>query len=267
MSNHYHLLIETPQANLSAAVQWLNVSYATWFNRKHKRQGHLFQGRFKAVLVDADEYLTQVSRNIHLNPVKAKMVEAPLDYAWSSYAFFAGGAAPPEWLDMSMLTHFSGQRKKAISNYRVFVEEADADTLQNPNSQSVAGCVFGGASFVSWVQATLLSGHRNTRDVPQLKRLRPAIAPEKIVETVAATMKSSQAFIVARGRKSNQPRELAIYLALQLCSLSCTELGRYFGGVSGAAISMCSKRFAFKVNNDPSLEGVIEKIKKLILDS
>ncbi|MFQ6673753.1 MAG: transposase, partial [Fidelibacterota bacterium] len=74
MSNHYHLLMETPEANLSSAIQWLNVSYAVSYNRKHRRKGHLFGGRFKALLVDAEEYLTHLSRYIHLNPVRAKMV-------------------------------------------------------------------------------------------------------------------------------------------------------------------------------------------------
>ena len=85
MSNHYHLLIETPQPNLSAAIQWINVSYATYLNKKRGRSGHLFQGRFKSILVQADEYLPHVSRYIHLNPVHAGMVKKPDDYLRSSY--------------------------------------------------------------------------------------------------------------------------------------------------------------------------------------
>ena len=75
MTNHYHVLVETPEANLSRAVQRVNVSYAAYFNRKRRRRGHLFQGRFKSILVDADEYLKHLSRYIHLNPLRAKMVE------------------------------------------------------------------------------------------------------------------------------------------------------------------------------------------------
>ncbi len=88
MTNHYHLLVETPEANLSAAIQWINVSYATYFNHKRNRQGHLFQGRFKAVLVEADEYLAQLSRYIHQNPVKAKMAVAPQDYCYAGFCNF-----------------------------------------------------------------------------------------------------------------------------------------------------------------------------------
>jgi REP element-mobilizing transposase RayT len=88
MDNHYHLLIETPEPNLSMTMQWLNVSYATYFNRKQDRSGHLFQGRFKAILIDADAYLKHLSRYIHLNPVRAGIINTPRQYHWSSYPSF-----------------------------------------------------------------------------------------------------------------------------------------------------------------------------------
>ena len=85
MDNHYHLLVETREPNLSVAIQWLNVSYAAYYNKRHQRVGHLFQGRFKAILIEADEYLKELSRYIHLNPVRAKTVTTPAEYPWSSY--------------------------------------------------------------------------------------------------------------------------------------------------------------------------------------
>ena len=103
MSNHFHLLVETPEPNLSVAMQWINVSYATYFNRKHRRSGHLFQGRFKAILVDADAYLKHLSRYIHLNPVRANMVSNPEEYEWSSYAAYIGERKPPQFLETDLL--------------------------------------------------------------------------------------------------------------------------------------------------------------------
>ena len=103
MTNHYHLLIETPHPNLSQAIKWINVSYAVYFNRKRRRSGHLFQGRFKAVLIDADEYLKHLSLYIHLNPVRVGMVAHCKDYAWSSYPVFAGYSQLPEWLETHWL--------------------------------------------------------------------------------------------------------------------------------------------------------------------
>jgi len=98
MENHFHLLVETAEPNLSRAIQWGNVSYATYFNRKRGRHGHLFQGRFKAILIDADEYLKHLSRYIHLNPVRAKMVSNRAEYKWSSYPAFIGKQKKPQLL-------------------------------------------------------------------------------------------------------------------------------------------------------------------------
>lgn len=85
MSNHYHLLIETPVGNLAQTMRHINGLYTTYFNVKRNRNGHLFQGRYKAILVEKDEYAGELSRYIHLNPVRAKIVERPEDYEWSSY--------------------------------------------------------------------------------------------------------------------------------------------------------------------------------------
>lgn len=107
MTNHYHLLIETAQANLSLAMQWLNVSYAAYYNKKRQRSGHLFQGRFKSVLVEADEYL---------NPVKAGMVNSPGEFSWSSYPAFIGKIKTPDWLETGwLLAAFGRKKKEAVS--------------------------------------------------------------------------------------------------------------------------------------------------------
>ena len=119
MSNHYHLVVETPKANLSRAIQWLNVSYATYFNRKRDRKGHLFQGRFKSIVIDADEYLAQLSHYIHLNPVRVKMVVNPADYPWSSYSLFIGKDKKPDWFDTSLLAYFGKKKKAAIDRKSV----------------------------------------------------------------------------------------------------------------------------------------------------
>src|SRR3990170_8349518 len=90
MGNHYHLLIETPKANISQIMQNINTSYTVYVNRKYQRSGHLFQGRFKGIIVDKDEYLIALSRYIHLNPVRAKIVQKLEDYKWTSYKAFIG---------------------------------------------------------------------------------------------------------------------------------------------------------------------------------
>ena len=119
MTNHYHLLVETPEPNLSAAIQWLNVSYATYLNKKRRRSGHLFQGRFKSILVHADEWLKYLSRYIHLNPVRSRIVKKPGDYLWSSYRAFTGSIKGPHWLETERLLSKLGSNRKPAFNIRL----------------------------------------------------------------------------------------------------------------------------------------------------
>ena len=111
-------------------MQWINVSYATYFNRKRDRHGHLFQGRFKAILIDADEYLKPLSRYIHLNPVSAKIVSSPSDYQWSSYNAFIGKQKPPQFLETDWLLSTFGKNKKlAKKSYKDFGGNGDVRAI------------------------------------------------------------------------------------------------------------------------------------------
>lgn len=122
MTNHYHLLIETPDGNLSRGMRQLNGVYTQAYNRRHGCVGHLFQGRYKAILVDADSYLLELSRYIVLNPVRAKMVNQPEEWLWSSYLMMIGEKTSPKWLAVDgLLAQFSATRREAIESYRQFV--------------------------------------------------------------------------------------------------------------------------------------------------
>jgi REP element-mobilizing transposase RayT len=121
MTNHYHLVVQTLEPNLSRGMHWLNSAYAGWFNRFHKRCGHLYQGRFKAVLIDKESYFAEVLRYVVLNPVRANMVERPEDYRWSSYRATAGLETAPEWLDLATALPLFGGEPEAQAAYREFV--------------------------------------------------------------------------------------------------------------------------------------------------
>lgn len=124
MGNHYHLLIETPDANLSRGMRQLNGVYTQYSNRRHGRVGHLFQGRYKAILVDADSYLLELSRYVVLNPVRARMVREPGRWRWSSYAAMVGAVDPPPWLATDgLLAAFGKRRAEARRRYVRFVAE------------------------------------------------------------------------------------------------------------------------------------------------
>jgi len=122
-SNHYHLLIETNAATLSKGMQYLNGTYTQQYNRRHQRAGHVFQGRFKAIIVEKDTYLMELARYIVLNPVRTKMVRAAKDWRWSSYRATAGLSKPHDCLTTDwILSDFGSNRAKAIQRYRAFVQ-------------------------------------------------------------------------------------------------------------------------------------------------
>lgn len=124
MSNHYHLLLETPEANLSKGMRQLNGVYTQRFNRRHGRVGHVFQGRFKAILVDKDSYLLELARYVVLNPLRAKMVRRLEQWPWSSYLATCGLAPQPSWLHTDfVLSQFASRRPRAIAKYAAFVQE------------------------------------------------------------------------------------------------------------------------------------------------
>lgn len=124
MTNHYHLVVETPEANLSQGMRQLNGVYTQWINRTYDRVGHVFQGRYKAILVEKDSYLLELARYVVLNPVRAGMVRDASRWAWSSYAEMVGVRSAPEWLETDwLLAQFGKQRQRAIANYIEFVRE------------------------------------------------------------------------------------------------------------------------------------------------
>jgi putative transposase len=130
MDNHYHLLVETPDANLSKGMRQLNGVFTQSINRKYSRVGHLFQGRYKAILVDKDAYLLELCRYIILNPVRAKMVNTPDEWLWSSWQCMVGKQSSPNWLATdALLNYFGKKRSVAIAEYIHFVEEGVNKTI------------------------------------------------------------------------------------------------------------------------------------------
>src|SRR5258706_11079436 len=129
MTNHLHLLVETPQPNLSAGMQMLSSRYSQAFNRRHGRSGHLLEGRYKAILVDKDAYLLELSRYIVLNPVKAKAATRPEQWKWSNYRATAGLVDTPSWLEVDWtLEQFGTSRASAREKHRKFVSEGKGAT-------------------------------------------------------------------------------------------------------------------------------------------
>src|SRR4030067_1574628 len=133
MPNHYHLLLETPRANLRRILHHLNSSYTNYFNAKTERVGHLFQGRYRSILVEKDSYALELSRYIHLNPVRANLVRDPSRYCWSSYLAYIGREAKWGWLQRGfILGQMSEHERQAQRKYRRYVEEGIREGIEGP---------------------------------------------------------------------------------------------------------------------------------------
>ncbi|MEC4684120.1 MAG: helix-turn-helix domain-containing protein [Nitrospirota bacterium] len=214
-------------------------------------------------MIDADEYLGQLSRYIHLNPVRAGMVTTVEQYPWSSYPAFIGKTKVPAWLETGRLLGYLGkQKKRAIRNYRNFVEGIDAKTLEDPGKDVVGGFILGDSDFVGWVRETFLSKMEDKKEIPQLGKLKSRPSLKKILQAVCDEFRCSEEDILVRGRKKNKAREIAIYLARDFSGLSCKEVGTFFNSISGAAITMRYKQVAKDVASDKSLRRKVNRLRK-----
>ena len=167
MENHYHLLLETIDGNLSAGMRHMNGVYTQYFNRRHDRVGHVFQGRFKAILVEKERYLLELCRYVVLNPVRAGMVKLPEEYGWSSYRSIAGFSKQLSFLAVDwILSQFGDERKKAQKHYRRFVADGiGIDVWENVKSQ----CILGGEKFLEKLRP-LLDDKSKLKEVPRVQR-------------------------------------------------------------------------------------------------
>ena len=168
MDNHYHLLIETPDANLSAGMRQLGGIYTQRFNRRHDRVGHLFQGRYKSILVEKERYLLELCRYLVLNPVRAHMVANPGDYPWSSYTATAGISSKPQFLHTAwILAQFGNNHKTAQRKYREFVMAVIAK--ESPWTKLQGQCLLGDEQFLQTLMPHL-DQKREETEIPRSAR-------------------------------------------------------------------------------------------------
>ena len=165
MDNHYHLVIETPEGNLSKGMRQLNGIYTQKYNWKYKNTGHIFQGRYKAIIVDKDSYLLELCRYVALNPVRAHSVENPEDWKWSSYRSTSGTEQPPPCLTTDwLLGQFSNNKKRAQKLYTIFIREGI--TLESPWKELKGQIFLGDKRFVEKTKNNLI----DTKEIPRSQR-------------------------------------------------------------------------------------------------
>ena len=272
LDNHYHLVVETPESNLSRTGQWLNVSYGVWFNRRHGRSGHLFQGRFKSHLIEDDSGLMEVTRYVHLNPVRIgrlglgkeerarqrtaaavspgeNLVHSRLktlrEYQWSSCGAYLGWVEAPVWLHMDRINSLAGGRTRAQQReaLRRHVEEPIREGMvESPWERLIGGAVLGSKEFVEKVRDRIKGDRREQKE---LRKLQAASRWEEIVKAVEGV--KGEAWELFRDRHGDWGRDAALYLGRVRGRLKLSELAEKAGGMEYAAVGAAVSRVARQI--------------------
>lgn len=255
MTNHYHLIVETPERNLSRVMHHINSSYTTYINVKKKRSGHLFQGRFKSIVVDRDSYLLELSRYLHLNPVRARMVERPEEYLYSSYRTYIGVGCDPRITTSAVFGLVGVDGDKAPDCYRNFVESALGTELESPMEKVYGGAILGGEGFIEALLQEISADQRGKAETSYRKSLSTAVLPRGIVATVRQHYGVAEEEVL-----SGEHRKMCLYLLKQHSSAKNSEIGEMLGGMGAAAVAKGYQRFVQRQAQDPDLAREIEKI-------
>jgi REP element-mobilizing transposase RayT len=220
MGNHYHLLIETPDGNISIGMRQLNGVYTQAFNKRHKRAGHLFQGRYKAILLQKDSHLLEVCRYVVLNPVMAGLVERPDQWNWSSYSATAGKGKSHPYLTVNwILMQFNSKRGIAEKEYGKFVRDKNApeSILKDLRAKSVLG----EKNFVAGLR-DYIKGHKDIPDIPKSQRFisRPGLEEVFTPYVLKDKKNRNKKITEAVENYGYTQREVADYLGMYFTSIS-----------------------------------------------
>lgn len=276
MHNHFHILLKTLEGNLKSFMQRFNTAYTMYYNRRHKRVGHLYQGRYKAILIDADSYLLELSRYVHLNPVRIKKY-SQIDvkrkkkilrgYRWSSYKGYVNTNSRDSFVHHEMILSMvgNGDNKESRKAYENFVM---GGILRDMNQTFWAGLkgqvVMGSDEFAEDIYERYLSGRkRDERELPGLKKLKTGPTTiNEIGRCVAREFGVPLRDLYLKKSSCSIPRSVFMELCrLYLVkSLSLKQIGKELGGVGVSAISQNVMRLSLRMDEDP---GLRERFKKL----
>jgi len=278
MSNHFHLLVKIRQANLQRFMQRFNTSYTVYYNRKYHRSGHLYQGRYKAILVDADEYLLELSRYIHLNPVKiSKYRKTSLQdkgkllqlYRWSSYPGYVQLQKREVNVSYTMvLSTLSGKDSaKARQDYKRFMVDGIARDSSNELWEEVRGqSILGSETFVDRVYDSYLKHRsRDVRELSGVEKIRSLdVNIDQIVALVAKHYKAPPEKLYLKRSPHAEARSVLIELSRVYLSrkMSVSAIGEELGGISVSAVSQNSKRLREKLSSNSRIRKMFESIEK-----
>jgi REP-associated tyrosine transposase len=252
MNNHYHLLIETPMGNLSSVLHLINTSYTVYFNKTRKRFGHLFQGRFKAILIQAEAYAQELGPYIHLNPVRADLVDSPQKWPWSNYRAYRGDQDPEPWTSTSLiLSLFSARPAEARRRYVEAVARRMTDRSWSPLKAAIPSGVLGDPEFVERIRQRYLpeKDKEEKRDLPQLRRLMPRPQIREVLEFVSMSL----------GPKNKLSRNASIFVIHKNSDYRLREIGEFFK-LSQAGVTDICRRFRKRLASNETLIRLVREV-------
>jgi len=259
MDNHYHLIVQTERANLKKAMHWFGTTYTQRFNMRHSRNGHLFQGRYKSILVQNDAYLLQLSCYIHRNPLRAGVVKRLADYRWSSYLAYAYGRKAPAWLSTELiLSQFNGEDR--FKSYREKVQ-GYANEEKRLWEDFRHGLFLGSKSFVEKIRKEFLPAAPEPA-IAQQAQLAKRYDPISILHKAERILKCDVKRFLQAGRVSGaekETRDLMIYLIWKAGVLTNDQIGQLFG-VSFSAVSHAVKSLKARMQEDPKLQAKFDNL-------
>jgi len=261
MPNHYHLLVQTPEANLSRIMRHVNGVYTQRYNRRHKTDGQLFRGRYKSILVGGDSYLLELLRYIHRNPLRARIVEHLDEYTWSSHRGYLSSSKAWSWLHKSfLLSMFSRNIRKARRDYIDFVSQVESEEITDLFSRKNLPSLLGEDEFVHWVKERF--GHLRTDvEVPAARLLAIDGIVIKNVVCQYYGIKRKDLLISKRGT-SNKPRDVSIYLIRRFTGLTLVDIGREFNVTKYSSVSSAIERVKRELSRDGKLRRQVAELER-----
>ena len=268
MANHFHLLVETPLGNLSEFMRQFNITYASYFNRRYSRTGHLYQGRYKSILVDKDEYLSMVSRYIHLNPVKSGTVKRlPADdqlqrlwnYKWSSLPGFVSSRYRFDFVEYDViLDQYGGDTPGGRSRYKKQIARDLVDGL--PLREKLVGqSLLGEEGFVNTITEKFIAAKKD-REQPAIAAIRRFVARDEILRVLADACGRSVEQILA---EKGVLRQMAMDLLYRHGGMNNPEIGSLMG-IDYSTVSQGRRRLRAKITRDKKLQGLMQDIESIL---
>ena len=276
MPNHFHLFVETPAGNIDAFMRRLSTAYGVYHAKRNQHVGHCFQGRYKAKLVEGDDYILALTRYIHLNPIKVKAFEEKTveeklshleNFLWSSYRSYVGFEKPEEILDYRWLG-LMGAKNQSTSqkSYRTYIEAMlmeDDDLFREAFSKSVYA--LGDEDFIQDI---------NQRAIEQRKAIKSRVdytSPEvhfipidELLKIICEHSELDLEKLMAKGKRLGFHRGLVYELCLKYSGLKQRDLAKYFGSITEQAISLQRRRFLEELAKNKSLKSQYEKVGSIL---